>query len=45
MQAGGRGVVMGRNVWAHPSPDKVIQALNTIIHEGGSVDQAMAFME
>jgi DhnA family fructose-bisphosphate aldolase class Ia len=45
MQAGGRGVVMGRNVWAHPHPDQVIQALNVIIHEGGTVERAMTFME
>jgi DhnA family fructose-bisphosphate aldolase class Ia len=42
MQAGARGVVMGRNIWAHPQPAKVAHALNLIIHAGGSVDEAVA---
>lgn len=45
MQAGGHGVVMGRNIWAHPQPDRVARALGIIIHQGGTVDQAMAALE
>jgi len=45
MQAGGHGVVMGRNIWSHPNPDKVTRALNVLIHEGGTVDEAMEAME
>lgn len=45
IQAGGHGVVMGRNIWSHPHPDKVTRALSVIIHESGTVDEAMEFLE
>lgn len=45
IQAGGHGVVMGRNIWSHPQPDKVTRALSVIIHEAGSVDEAMEYLE
>jgi DhnA family fructose-bisphosphate aldolase class Ia len=45
IQAGGHGVVMGRNIWSHPEPEKVAGALSVIIHEGGSVDEAMEALE
>ena len=45
IQAGGRGVVMGRNIWSHPEPDKVAQALDVIIHQGGTVDRAMRCLQ
>jgi DhnA family fructose-bisphosphate aldolase class Ia len=45
LQAGGHGVVMGRNIWAHPHPDKVAKALDLIIHNHGSVEEAVAAMK
>lgn len=45
VQAGGHGVVMGRNIWAHPQPDKVVQALDLLIHRHGSVDDAAQALE
>lgn len=45
IQAGGHGVVMGRNIWSHPHPDRVTRALSVIIHGGGTVDQAMEHLE
>jgi len=45
IQAGGHGVVMGRNIWAHPEPQKVVQALSTIIHQQGSVEEAIKHLE
>lgn len=42
MRSGARGVVMGRNIWAHPQPGKVAQALDVIIHQGRGVDEAVA---
>lgn len=45
LQAGGHGVVMGRNIWAHPQPERVVQALDVLIHRGGSVDQARRALE
>ena len=41
MQAGATGVTYGRNVWQADDPVAVIQALKHIIHQGGSVDEAI----
>lgn len=45
IQAGGHGVVMGRNIWAHRYPDRVVRALNVIVHEGGTVEEALVHLE
>lgn len=45
IQAGGHGVVMGRNIWSHPDPGRMTRALRVIIHEAGTVDQAMEQLE
>lgn len=41
MQAGGGGVCMGRQVFMHSSPGKMVTALRSIIHDGSDVKQAM----
>ncbi|MGI8483146.1 MAG: class I fructose-bisphosphate aldolase [Thermomicrobiales bacterium] len=41
MQAGAVGIAIGRNIWAHETPAKVVAAMGTIIHGSGSVDEAM----
>jgi DhnA family fructose-bisphosphate aldolase class Ia len=38
---GAVGIAIGRNIWAHRTPAKVIAAMNVIIHGGGTVDDAM----
>ena len=38
---GGKGVVFGRNIWQSPDPAGVVRALKAIIHNGGSVAEAM----
>jgi len=38
---GAVGIAIGRNIWAHKTPAKVIAAMNVIIHGGGTVDEAM----
>lgn len=38
---GAVGIAIGRNIWAHPTPAKVISAMGVIIHGGGTVDEAM----
>ena len=43
--AGARGVAIGRNIWAHPTPARVIAAMATIIHANATVDQAMRELE
>lgn len=41
LDAGGKGVVFGRNIWQSPEPAKVIKALRHLIHEDGTVDDAL----
>lgn len=41
MEAGARGVAIGRNIWAHPTPARMIAALGVIIHGNGTVDDAL----
>ena len=40
LDAGGMGVVFGRNIWQSPHPAKMIAALRHLIHEDGTVDEA-----
>ncbi|MGI9418198.1 MAG: class I fructose-bisphosphate aldolase [Geminicoccaceae bacterium] len=44
LDAGGKGVVFGRNIWQSPHPAKVIKALRHLIHEDGTVDEAMSLL-
>jgi DhnA family fructose-bisphosphate aldolase class Ia len=41
VDAGGKGVVFGRNVWQSPSMSSVISALQDIVHKGQAVETAM----
>ena len=41
LDAGAKGVVFGRNIWQNPAPAKMIKALRHLIHEDGSVDDAL----
>jgi DhnA family fructose-bisphosphate aldolase class Ia len=41
MEAGAVGIAIGRNIWAHPTPAKVIAAMATIVHGNGTLQQAM----
>jgi DhnA family fructose-bisphosphate aldolase class Ia len=45
MDAGGRGVAMGRNVWQHDNPEKFVRALSTIIHSGSDVGTAYEVLQ
>jgi fructose-bisphosphate aldolase, class I len=40
LDAGGRGVVFGRNIWQSPDPVRMIEALRHLIHQDGTVDEA-----
>ena len=42
MRGGARGVVMGRNIWQDANPPMVVRALRAIIHDGATVDGALA---
>ncbi|GGJ01687.1 fructose-bisphosphate aldolase [Halobellus salinus] len=43
--AGGLGVMFGRNVWQREDPEAVVTAFRRIIHDGASVDEAAAALE
>ena len=42
MKAGAKGVAIGRNIWGHEHPDRVIRLLDTLIHQGKDLQTAMA---
>lgn len=41
MKAGARGVVIGRNVFQHESPARLVKALNGIVHDDAPVSEAL----
>ncbi|GAB6038506.1 2-amino-3,7-dideoxy-D-threo-hept-6-ulosonate synthase [Fundidesulfovibrio butyratiphilus] len=41
VQAGGSGLSVGRNIFQHKDPTRLLQALGKIVHDGWDVDQAM----
>jgi DhnA family fructose-bisphosphate aldolase class Ia len=45
MDAGAIGTTIGRNIWEHESPARVVAALAAIVHEDASVDAAMRLLE
>jgi DhnA family fructose-bisphosphate aldolase class Ia len=45
MQAGARGIAMGRNIWQRKNPQPMIEAMAGLIHEGWSIQQAMHHIE
>ncbi len=44
LDAGAKGVVFGRNIWQNPAPAKMIKALRHLIHEDGTVDEALSHL-
>ncbi|MDD4952524.1 MAG: fructose-bisphosphate aldolase, partial [Desulfovibrionaceae bacterium] len=44
IQAGGAGISVGRNIFQHPAPAKLVAALYKVVHEGWDVDPAMEAM-
>jgi fructose-bisphosphate aldolase/2-amino-3,7-dideoxy-D-threo-hept-6-ulosonate synthase len=43
MEAGAAGVAFGRNIWQNKNPEGVTRAIAGIIHEGWTVDKALAY--
>lgn len=41
INAGGAGTSIGRNVFQHKNPTKMVKAISRIVHEGCEVDEAM----
>jgi DhnA family fructose-bisphosphate aldolase class Ia len=44
MDAGGAGVSIGRNVFQHSKPTKIVEAISKIVHGGISVQEALNVM-
>jgi DhnA family fructose-bisphosphate aldolase class Ia len=44
MEAGGCGVAMGRNIWAHRNPRQMTAAVAAIVHDGATAEQALALL-
>jgi len=44
VQAGGSGLSVGRNIFQHPNPAKIVAALNKVVHEDWDVDRAMELL-
>lgn len=44
MQQGVKGIVYGRNVIQHPNPAGMTRALMSIVHEGATPEEAVAFI-
>ena len=42
IQAGGSGIAIGRNIWQHENIQAMVEAMSGLVHEGWSVEQAMA---
>jgi class I fructose-bisphosphate aldolase len=45
MDAGGSGVSIGRNVFQHRDPTRMVAAISMIVHENATVEQASAFLQ
>lgn len=41
IDAGTTGGTIGRNIWQHNKPDKIVKALSSIIHENKDVDEVL----
>ncbi len=44
IEAGSAGTSIGRNVFQHKNPDKIVRALSMIVHDDASVDDALNFL-
>jgi len=45
LQAGAAGLSIGRNAFQHKTPDKMVKALSKMVHEGASVEKAIAILK
>ncbi|MBN1265195.1 MAG: hypothetical protein JXA25_06865 [Anaerolineales bacterium] len=45
LDAGGKGVAVGRNVWQHENPAAMLRAVRKIVHEGSSVEEAVSELD
>ena len=45
LKADAAGLSIGRNAFQHEKPDKMIEALSKMVHEGASVKNAIEMLE
>lgn len=45
IDAGGAGVSIGRNVFQHKNPTRMVQAISAIVHDNSSVENALEILE
>ena len=45
LDAGAAGLSIGRNAFQHEKPDKIIEALCKMVHEGASIENAIEMLE
>ena len=44
IQAGAAGLSIGRNIFQHKNPEKIVKAMAAIVHEGKNVDDALILL-
>jgi len=45
LKAGATGVSIGRNAFQHKDPEKIVEALSKIVHNGASLEEAVAISQ
>ena len=45
IQAGATGLAVGRNIWQHPNPLKISEALKAVVFDENTPEEAMRFLE
>ena len=45
IEAGGAGVSIGRNVFQHRDPSRMVGAISLLVHENAGVDEALSFLQ
>jgi predicted phospho-2-dehydro-3-deoxyheptonate aldolase len=45
LKAGATGVSIGRNAFQHKDPEKIVEALSKIVHNGASIEEAVAISQ
>ena len=45
IDAGGSGASIGRNVFQHQNPTKIVKALCSLVHEDATVEEALKVLD
>ncbi len=45
IEAGGSGISIGRNIFQHQDPEKIVRAMSSIIHTNASVEEALQILK